>query len=368
MTHLVFIAPLPPPLHGAARSSRNVLDRLLQRTEGHDIVAIRTSGGALETTSPLYHLRRVAGYARAAAALIRGRRHPARACYMCAAAGYGILYDIVLVAIARLLGTPVFLHHRSFRYIDRPSRLMALETSLGGTRMTHVFLCETMASIFMRRYPAATRHLIVSNAFYNPPAPAPQEREPRTPLRIGLLSNLCHEKGLTDFLDLLEKGLAEGLPLYGILAGAPFYPAARRTIEDALARLPGKLEWRGPITDEGAKEEFFRDIDVFIFPTRYANEAQPIVVFESLSRGLPTIAFNRGCIPSDLDESCGLVVAGGDDFTMKALPLLKDLLEKPELWHKLSRAGIARVAASHEGATRQFEALAHALLTNSGIK
>lgn len=207
MTHLVFIAPLPPPIFGAARSSQNVLARLLERATGHEIAVVNTSGGTLNTQSLAYHLRRILGFVRAAVALIRGRVHPARRCYICAAAGYGMLYDLAAIGLARLLKTPIFLHHRSFRYIDRKSRLMGLTTWLGGPRITHIFLCQTMAEAFLHRYPTATRHLIVSNAFYNPPASGTQRREPSIPLRIGLLSNLCHEKGLDDFLALLEQGI-----------------------------------------------------------------------------------------------------------------------------------------------------------------
>lgn len=361
MTHLVFVAPLPPPMHGAARSSANVLRRLEAQGVGHAIVAIRTSGGGLDARSPRYHLNRATGYLKAAAALLHGRKHPQRACYLCAAAGYGILYDTLLVGLARLLGTRLFLHHRSFRYIDRPSRLMRLESWLGGTRMTHVFLCETQARMFCTRYPSAQKQLVVSNAFYNPPAQAPENRMPHTPLRIGLLSNLCHEKGLDDFLDVLEKGRAQGLALHGILAGPPFYPQVRKTIEDALREMPECLEWRGAV-DGQEKEDFFSDIDVFLFPTRYADEAQPIVVFEALSRGIPVIAFNRGCIPSDVDESCGLVVSGGDDFAHHALPLLARMMETPDIWKGLSQAGITRMASAHEGAQDQFAELANAIL------
>lgn len=364
MTHLVFVAPFPPPIFGAARSSENVFTFLLQRASRHTIAVANMSGGTLNARSPIYHLRRMFGFFTALTLLIQGRFHRQRACYICAAAGYGMLYDLATVSIARLLGTNLFLHHRSFRYIDRKSQLMALSSWLGGSRLTHIFLCETMAAGFRRQYPNATRSLIVSNAFYNPPASMSTRREPGMPLRLGLLSNLCHEKGLDDFLALLDEAVAEDISLQGILAGAPFNPAAQQAIENALARLGGRIEWRGAITDENAKDSFFDEIDVFVFPTRYENEAQPIVVFEALSRGLPTIAFGRGCIPSDLGSANGMVIGTDDDFTTNALSLLRDLTEKPELWRRMSAAAIACVDAAHRKALAQFEAMTCAMLSD----
>lgn len=277
-----------------------------------------------------------------------------------------MIYDMVIIALASLLDTPVFLHHRSFRYIDRRSHLMALETLIGGQRLTHIFLCRKMESSFLSRYRPTANHMIVSNAFYNPPVQI-QGRDPHNPLRIGLLSNLCHEKGLTDFIAILDKGVKQGLPLQGILAGPPFYAAALETIKRSLSRFDGILEWRGAI-DGNEKERFYQDIDVFLFPTRYANEAQPVVVFEALSRGLPTVAFGRGCIPSDLDENSGLVVPPGTDFGGQALAILKRFIDEPGLWHRYSRAGIARVSELHDIACRQFENLEQALFSGGPYK
>ena len=43
-----------------------------------------------------------------------------------------------------------------------------------------------------------------------------------------------------------------------------------------VAELAGALDYRGPVYDAD-KLRFYQDIDLFVFATTYANEAQPTV-------------------------------------------------------------------------------------------
>ena len=43
-----------------------------------------------------------------------------------------------------------------------------------------------------------------------------------------------------------------------------------------------------------SKDAFFRSIDVFLFPTRYKIEGQPLVILEAMSYGVPVVATSQG--------------------------------------------------------------------------
>ena len=45
------------------------------------------------------------------------------------------------------------------------------------------------------------------------------------------------------------------------------------------------------------KEAFFRQSDVFVFPTYYYNECFPLVILEAMEYKLPVISTNEGGIP-----------------------------------------------------------------------
>jgi len=72
------------------------------------------------------------------------------------------------------------------------------------------------------------------------------------------------------------------------------------------------------------KRELFMNASLFIFPTRYENEAFPLSILEAFSYGLPVVSTDEGSIPFILDEKSGVVVSNLED-----LPLaLDDTLEK----------------------------------------
>jgi len=49
-------------------------------------------------------------------------------------------------------------------------------------------------------------------------------------------------------------------------------------------------------------------VDVLLFPTDYANEAEPLVIHEAIRSGAHVIACERGAIPDILSNGAGLVV------------------------------------------------------------
>ena len=117
-------------------------------------------------------------------------------------------------------------------------------------------------------------------------------------------------------ISLTEALEREDIPVHLMLAG----PATDDRSSALLCEARNKI---GPrLTEYGAvygieKEAFFDSIDLFVFPTRYANEAEPLVVFEALSRGVPVIAFGRGCITEQIEDA-GLVIKPNEDFVSHA--------------------------------------------------
>ena len=80
------------------------------------------------------------------------------------------------------------------------------------------------------------------------------------------------------------------------------------------------LEYAGPVYGAD-KESFYASIDLFIFPTRYRHEAEPLVVLEALAHGRPVIAFGRGCIPALLAGGVGQAVPLEANFAATAVEL-----------------------------------------------
>ncbi len=318
--HIVAIGQLPPPLNGFSFATRDMIALL---SEANDV---NVRNIAPPSSRLLKHPIRLVRTLAACLRLFRDRKQDGRICYLGCDGGLGMIYVFLIVSAARLLGYRTHLHHHSFSYIDRPQLLMRCILILGGRQLWHIFLCDIMRDRFTETYEHRARCNIVSNAAFVAPMEANDGPVDHTHLVIGMLSNLTREKGLDTFITLARQARAEGAEIKAILAG-PADPAERAAIDAVVAELGGVLDYRGPLYGE-AKTSFYREIDVFIFPTTYTNEAQPLVIFEAKAAGNAVISFDRGCIRRQLDEYDLLIPAGGE-FVPTALAWLSALSPEP---------------------------------------
>jgi glycosyltransferase involved in cell wall biosynthesis len=295
-------------------------------------------------------------YLAAGLGVLRVRLHSGgRILYVSVGGGFGLLYDTCVVVMARLLGMRIFLHHHSFHYLDRwylPAKLM---TACAGPNACHIVLGATMARALRQQYGSPKEpfglHILSNAAFVGVPLPAAALAAGR-PRRIGLLANLCREKGLDDFLELALAAT----PLRGrwLLAG-PFTNDVDRQKCEAIVRGRKDIEWIGPVYGE-AKDRFLASLDVFIFPTRYAHEAEPLVVLEAMRMGKPVIAFARGCIAEILGDS-GMAVPRDADFAPVVLPRLESWFVDDGILRGESEKSRLQFAKLHASATTSLQGL-----------
>jgi len=351
------VGPFPPPVHGAAVITDLIAARLgsLADVRRCDISPGRLARGAA------YHLRRVWRVLAASAAIAEnvGRRG---CVYISAAGGSGLAYNLVIAAVARLLRQRIFIHHHSFAYIDLPSAIMRLLAGVAGPGAVHIALCPRMTAALQARYPAAKRCICLSNAAFYPAGDLPAAAAPEG-LRLGHMGNLTDEKGLDLVFDLYREAASSGLAARLVLAGPPADDTALRAIVAAQEACGPSLDYRGPVYGAD-KERFFADIDLFLFPTRYFNEAEPTVLFEAMARGVPVIAYGRGCIAEQIGEgadAAGVVVPIDQPFVPRAVAALRDAALEPGRLAALRRAATQRMGHLHADGISQLDALLRAL-------
>ena len=353
---IMIIGPLPPPLHGAAVITAMVAEAVAVRNK---VILLNIAPSGMQR-GLAYHWTRVrrvmAAMVRVAASGFGAKRG---AIYLSAAGGRGLLYNVTLAVGARLLNRPLYIHHHSFAYIDRRDWKMALLAWVAGTRACHLALCSTMELGLRRNYRRATHVRVLSNAaFYAPPANPISPRASGSRLRLGFLSNLHRDKGLDLVVDtaLAAGDTAAAL----VLAGDPMNVDAEALIAAARAKLGPRFDYRGAVRG-GDKTRFFSDIDVFLFPSRYVNEAEPTVVYEAMSAGVPVIAYGRGCIPCQVPEGAGLVIPPGGDFVSAACAQIERWTRDPAAWTLASRKAIEATRIAHEQARAGLMELVAAL-------
>lgn len=311
MAHVCVVGALPPPVHGMATVTMEMLTAIAERAR---VTTIDTSPRSL-ARGLRYHLRRGLGGVRGLPLMLRGRIQGACTLYMPLDEGMGGLWNIVFLVLARLMGMRLFLHHHSFRYITERTRLMAAIIAVAGREACHVVLCPTMEARLRALYPRIGISFVAPNPVTAPRGLSSVAADGAP--TIGMLANLTFEKGVAEFVRLVEL-----MPdIHGIVAG-PADDGVRGFLEAAVTRLQPRLTWLGQVGGD-AKERFFQAIDVFVFPTRYRTEAYPLVLAEALTRGVAIIAPDRGCIGALAPLDAVQVIPLEEDFVDRALAELK---------------------------------------------
>lgn len=340
---LTLVGPFPPPVTGAAMVQASVA-RLLEEA-GMRVLTINLAPVRMER-SIVARLGRVPAAVQGLVRLIRAGESRGESLYVALSGGIGQLYELGFAVLGRLRGMRIVLHHHSYAYIDRRSHLTALLARVAGGHAVHVCLSENMRARLERVY-AVGSATVVSNALFAEPAPGRHgTRAPGTrPGTLGFLSNISREKGIDEFIGLYEACRAEGFELNAQVAG-PFQNRKEADRIRALLDATPGMEYLGPKYGE-EKLRFFDSVDVFVFPTRYSNEADPLVIHEALARGIPVIAYGRGCIPEVLAGSECLAVSPALPFIPPALARIAAWLAEPAQFEQACRGARARFEELH---------------------
>jgi glycosyltransferase involved in cell wall biosynthesis len=297
---VAFVGPLPPPVNGFSSVCAMMLE-LLRTKMPVDVfdrapaLDRRLATAVLQLLKPLKYLGRC----------IAGRND---VLYLALSGGRGQIIDLGYVLVSKLFRRQVFIHHHSFAYINSPSALNRCVFSL-LRKDRHIVLSRKMGEALTGLYglDAAAISVVSNAAFYESTHDEPPlKRGDESPLHIGFLSNITFEKGFVEFFAILKQLEQHGVKYRAHIAG-PLAPDARETF-DKLIRETGDVEYLGPVYG-AEKERFYEQLDIFVFPTNYRNEAEPLVVYEAMRRGAYVIACDRGAIGEMLCNGAGLVFA-----------------------------------------------------------
>lgn len=174
------------------------------------------------------------------------------------------------------------------------------------------------------------------------------------PVEILFLSSLIDTKGFPEYLEALELlSTREGVPLRAVLCGpitiTP-YSERFRTQTEAQQWIESKIrsinrssrvdvKWI-PGSQGEAKARLYERAHIFVLPTRYKVEAQPLSVLEAMSWGATVITSTVGELPSTVDDKCAITLPNP---SMEAIAeSIERLATEPDLRRDLAVAGLER--------------------------
>ncbi len=164
-------------------------------------------------------------------------------------------------------------------------------------------------------------------------------------INILFLSLLVEKKGFPEYLEALEILAGKDLkkPVAAILCGPitkTMYCTKFKSIAETELWVDNKINQINKQSNnltvkwiKGAKgelkKELFDKADIFVLPTFYPNEAQPLVLLEAMATGSAIITTKAGEIPSTLSSETALILDHVSPETISNAIL--DYLNYPQL-------------------------------------
>ncbi len=332
----------PPPVTGMTLCTERVAQAL--ETVG-TVRRLNLSSGATQITWG-FRLRKLVHLLLALPRLLFHRRQAQRVVlYMPCNKGLAMFYNIAAAAIAKLRGIPVAVHHHSYAYIREPVWRLKLLDRLLYPHGVHLLLCPRMAADLQAAYPLRAPCRIIPSTIMLPDedVPASENVARRGSFTLGHLSNLTLAKGFDDVVETFRRLHTAGRDVRLLLAGPIVETEIQAQVDKLCAEFPERVEYLGPVYG-AAKQSFFHEIDAFLFPTRYATEAQPIVLSEAMNDAKPVISFHRVCIPQLVGDATEWLAPEGGDFVGLATQLIGQWMDDPTRYAANQARARARVA------------------------
>jgi glycosyltransferase involved in cell wall biosynthesis len=341
---------LPPPINGQS-TANSFLVGALDNDARLSVSLLDTGPGQLRR-GPRYHWTRVRRVGRALVHIaLRARRGDA--VYFVLESGLGRIYNVFIAVAARLVGCQPVLHHHTAAHVLHQDPFFAGFCRLLGAKSSHVVLSAQMSAQLLGRYslPGAVRTL--HNAALIS-APASLERpQRRGPVRLGFLSNLSDEKGLDVCLSTFRLLRAEGIEAILSLAGPAADPSAEVTISNAAKEFGDRLEVLGPVAGAN-KQAFLLSTDIFLFPSRYRYEAQPLVVLEAMAHGCIPVVSHAGFTAELLGDGSPPATSL-DSFPEIALEICRAIMNSGQTLHTMSAAARSRYIELRDLSERELD-------------
>jgi hypothetical protein len=144
----------------------------------------------------------------------------------------------------------------------------------------------------------------------------------RRPVHVLYLSSLIDTKGYPEFLEAVRRAASWGGPRIEAVLCGRFSPSEfserfneakaaeawiEKEIETINVGVRSRARWiRGAVDPE--KAALLREADIFVLPTRYAVESQPVALLEAMASGCAIVTTPIGEIPTILDKDCAILL------------------------------------------------------------
>lgn len=338
---ILFIVPLPPPVHGSAMVSQYIKEsRLIQDSFHTEFVNLSTSRQMNEIGKKGMKklVRFVGAYFKV---LFKLLLHRYDLCYLAITChGIGFLKDAPFVLLCKLFGRKVVIHQHNKgmnAYVERwPYRWLFPLVY----RHTHVILLSWKLYPDVEKVVERDQVRICPNGIPDMPLFAEADTyRPEIP-QLLFLSNLVESKGVYVLLDACKLLKERGYRFVCHWVGGESKEITRQVFEEEVRKrgLEGTALYHGPQYGK-EKEAFFRKADIFVQPT--FEDCFPLTIVEAMQHGIPVVATSEGAIPDMVvHEESGYICERKNAFQLAKS--IEKLLNDSDLRKQMGENGCCR--------------------------
>ncbi|WP_157446943.1 glycosyltransferase family 4 protein [Cytophaga aurantiaca] len=210
---------------------------------------------------------------------------------------WGLVKYSPFIVLCRLMGIPYILHIHG-GYVCKAyekmsaSKKQLFKNLLQGSK-TVIALSTGLSNDLKETFPKANVEVVEN--FYDPRLIGKStERSKNEKTRFLFLSNLMLGKGILDFLDALRI-LKDKEILFEVAIAGGLEKGIHDTLQQKVNELGDSVHFFG-LADFEKKKELLYWSDVFVLPTWYIMEGQPLSIIEAYVTGNVVVSTHQGGI------------------------------------------------------------------------
>ena len=348
---VLVVGQTPPPYHGQAMMTQRLLDADYRKIALYHVrMAFSKSVESVGTfqLAKLFHMVAIVGHI-----IHRRFRYQIETLYYMPAGPNltPVLRDIFILTLTRPLFKHTIFHFRAAGLSEfvEAKRGMIKQLARRAYRAPDVAIHLSARNPDDGGYFGAHRTQVVPNGLEDAAQPyLPIHRSATSPIRILFVGLLCESKGVLTLLAAVALLHQEGLPIRVIFVGGFTSSEFQKTVE-AYCRthhLQEVVDFVG-VRQGTDKWQYFREADIFCFPSHYESESFGNVAVEAMMFSLPVVATRWRGIPDIVEDSqTGWLVPVKDPESTAAA--LRQLAQQPDQRCRMGEAGRAKYEAQYQ--------------------
>lgn len=304
---VLLIGPLSPPIHGCSLANDVVAKYLKDENINHEIINTSVDSIASDQIGK-FELKKIRNFMSVYLKIYRVLF--ADIIYTTPGQTFwGILKYAPFYILSILLKKKYIIHvhgnHLGNEYSSLKGGRKKIFRYLISKASVGIVLSKSLVPNFENLLPT-NRIVIIENFADNSLVNVSIEEKKTEILSLLYLSNLMEEKGILKFLDCLITLKEQGINYEANIAGK-IDKKIEQQIFEKLEIISDRVKYHGIVTGL-AKSDLLIKSNVFVLPTFYKMEGQPISLIEAMATGNIIVSTNFSGIPDIIDTSNGFLI------------------------------------------------------------